>query len=366
MISFNPVVAFVENVGALKVFVIAVFAFVSPSTSTVILSVVNVLFAIPVKYLSVAINSAVTFLLVLSIFIFSTFQTGSTTSTISSLLCPSSVDGSSIPIVIVFAIFLFPDLSVIISAGKAIFITPLYWLPSPWSKFFITNWYLSPTFVSVTPFTVAVKSDIFVSVFVASVGVSPPISIPIFSALVSVVSADVLKYLSATSNITVTVFVPWSTTVSAYSYVNSGFIVSANIFPVVFASYNLSSPTSICCVVFDESTYSAKLPFPSIISISPLEFTWVPYISFNLPFANCNDIFPLHSLNFLIFPSASFCLIPWSKSVSFIVYVTSVFPVVEFVLVVALTNCFVILSAFSPFTYTVMSFAVSLFTTSLW
>ena len=60
-ISFNPVVEFVENVGVLNVFVIAVFAFVSPSTVNVMLLAVNVLFSVPVKYLSVAIKSTVTF-----------------------------------------------------------------------------------------------------------------------------------------------------------------------------------------------------------------------------------------------------------------------------------------------------------------
>ena len=125
LISFKPVVVLSENVGVLKVFLITVFAFSSPSTVNVISSVVNVLLLTPVRYLSVATRSAVTLLFVLSILIFSTFHTGSTTSTMTPVLSPSSVDGSSIPTVIVFAIFLFPDLSVNILAGNAIVIIPL-------------------------------------------------------------------------------------------------------------------------------------------------------------------------------------------------------------------------------------------------
>ena len=81
LISFNPVDELVENVGSLSVFVTDLFAFISPSTVKTMSSVVNVLFFMLVKYLSVAIKSAVTFLFVLSILIFSTFQIGSTTST---------------------------------------------------------------------------------------------------------------------------------------------------------------------------------------------------------------------------------------------------------------------------------------------
>ena len=61
---------------------ITLFAFASPSTVIVMSFAVSVLFAIPVKYLSVAITSAVTFWLALSMLMFSTFHTGSTTSTI--------------------------------------------------------------------------------------------------------------------------------------------------------------------------------------------------------------------------------------------------------------------------------------------
>ena len=125
LISFIPVVTFSENVGSLRVFVIAVFAFSSPSTDNVMSSVVNVQLSTPVRYLSVAIKSALTVLVVPSILIFSIFHTGSTTSTITSLSCPSSVVGSSVPIVIVFGILVFADLSVIISAGKANVIIPL-------------------------------------------------------------------------------------------------------------------------------------------------------------------------------------------------------------------------------------------------
>ena len=54
-----------------------------------------------------------------------TFQIGSTTSTIVSASCPSPVVGSSIPIVIVLATFLFPDKSAILFAGIAIVTGPL-------------------------------------------------------------------------------------------------------------------------------------------------------------------------------------------------------------------------------------------------
>ena len=125
LISFSPVVSFVENVGVDNDFAITVFAFASPSTETVISLVANVLFSTPVRYLSVAIKSAVTFLFVLSIFMFSTFQTGSTTSTIIPVSCPSPVVGSSIPIVIVFAKFPFVSVSVTMFSGNANVITPL-------------------------------------------------------------------------------------------------------------------------------------------------------------------------------------------------------------------------------------------------
>ena len=124
-ISFNPVDEFVENVAALNVFVIAVFAFVSPSTVNDISLVVNVLFDVPVKYLSVAIKSTVTFLFVLSMFIFCVFHTGDTTSTICPLVCPSPVVGSSIPTVSVFATLLFPVVSVTVPSAKASFTIPL-------------------------------------------------------------------------------------------------------------------------------------------------------------------------------------------------------------------------------------------------
>jgi len=75
LISFSPF-SFAENVGVPKVFVITLFAFASPSTVIVISSVVNVLFSTLVKRSSVAIKSAVTFLLILSIFTFSIFHTG--------------------------------------------------------------------------------------------------------------------------------------------------------------------------------------------------------------------------------------------------------------------------------------------------
>ena len=61
LISFNPVVLFDENVGVLNVLVITLFAFSSPSTDIVMSSVVNVLFSTPVRYLSVATKSSVTF-----------------------------------------------------------------------------------------------------------------------------------------------------------------------------------------------------------------------------------------------------------------------------------------------------------------
>ena len=124
-ISFIPVVSFVEKVGSVNDLVITVFAFTSSSTETVISFVVNVLFSTPVRYLSVAIKSAVTFLFVLSILIFAIFQIGSTTSTIIPESCPSPFVGASIPTVIVFATFPFEDVSVTISAGKANVIIPL-------------------------------------------------------------------------------------------------------------------------------------------------------------------------------------------------------------------------------------------------
>ena len=54
-----------------------------------------------------------------------TFQIGSTTSTITPVLWPSPVVGLSCPIVIVFAMFLFPDKSAILFAGIAIVTGPL-------------------------------------------------------------------------------------------------------------------------------------------------------------------------------------------------------------------------------------------------
>ena len=125
LISCRPVVTFVENVGVLSDFVITEFAFVSPSTDNVISLVVNVLFATPVKYLSVAIKSTFTVFVVPSILIFSVFHTGSTTSTITPVLSPSPVVGSSIPTVIVFARFQLPDLSVATFSGNATVIIPL-------------------------------------------------------------------------------------------------------------------------------------------------------------------------------------------------------------------------------------------------
>ena len=125
LISCSPVVTFVENVGVLSDFVITEFAFVSPSTDNVISLVVNVLFATPVKYLSVAIKSTFTVFVVPSILIFSVFHTGSTTSTITPVLSPSPVVGSSIPIVNVFARFPLPDLSVATFSGNATVIIPL-------------------------------------------------------------------------------------------------------------------------------------------------------------------------------------------------------------------------------------------------
>ena len=53
------------------------------------------------------------------------FQIGSTTSTICSVLWFGSFSGSSIPIVIVFAKFLFPDKSAILFAGIVIDTGPL-------------------------------------------------------------------------------------------------------------------------------------------------------------------------------------------------------------------------------------------------
>ena len=91
---------------------ITLFAFASPSTVIVMSFVVSVLFAIPVKYLSVAITSAVTFWLALSMLMFSTFHIGSTTSTITPSLF-SSVFGSSTPIVIVLSMLKLPLLSTI-------------------------------------------------------------------------------------------------------------------------------------------------------------------------------------------------------------------------------------------------------------
>ena len=124
-ISFNPVVTFDENVGVLRFLVIAVLAFVSPSTAKVMSLIVNVLLFTPVKYLSVAIKSTFTVFDVPSILIFSVFHTGSTTSTITPVLSPSPVVGSSIPIVNVFAKLVFPDLSFAIFAGNANVIIPL-------------------------------------------------------------------------------------------------------------------------------------------------------------------------------------------------------------------------------------------------
>ena len=74
LISFRPVDALVEKVGVPKFFVIILFT--SPSTVTVMSSVVNVLFSTPVNFSLDTIKSAVTLLFVLSLLIFSTLHVG--------------------------------------------------------------------------------------------------------------------------------------------------------------------------------------------------------------------------------------------------------------------------------------------------
>ena len=93
----------------------------TPSTNNFISSFFNVLFA---KYLSVPFIVTVAVLFLISVVPLTFSHNGSTTSTISPLPL-ASPPGISIPEVIVFAIFLFPDVSTILSAGIATVITPL-------------------------------------------------------------------------------------------------------------------------------------------------------------------------------------------------------------------------------------------------
>ena len=69
-------------------------------------------------------------------------------------------------------------------------------------------------------------SESLLNSFVAFVASFPSKFTVILLAIVSVVSADVLKYLSVTSNTTVTFFLSWSISVFAYLYVYSGFMKS--------------------------------------------------------------------------------------------------------------------------------------------
>ena len=251
--------------------------FTLPFTSTCIFPLDKVLLEI---YLSVTWNVAVAVFASKSIDEDISSISGLIKSTISSSPVPS---GSSIPTVIVFELFPFPDLSITMFAGNAMLTGPLYSLYFPLSTLacsnpLITNRYSSPT-LTLEPFLISVISCIFLNEvvkFSGTVFVSAILT-TILDALDDIV--ELLKYLSVTEKSTVNVFASWSISVEEKLYIKSGLITSANNVFVVFLS-----------VVASSILWSSLLP-----SDANSMFLF-PYVSVNVPCGISILIFPLHSL----------------------------------------------------------------------
>ena len=178
----------------------------------------------------------------------------------------------------------------------------------------------------------------------------------------SAVNLELEKYLSVTSNTTVTFLVLWSIVVFEYLYVNSGLMKSANILPAVFSS--TSSSPNVTSIHVPVSSISIMLWFPYTSVNTSLEYV----VSFCPLPAIFSFIFPLHSLNGI--PD---CLTVSSRFDITIVCVISVFPVVSFVVIsgcVAESGSTVIIGCvelvtFTPSTKTVMSSADNVLVISL-
>ena len=218
--------------------------------------------------------------------------------------------------------------------------------------------YVIPVVLSVTSAAIVLSANVFVtSTFTFDVASSSIAIVMSFA-----VNAEFAKYLSVTSNTTVTFLVLWSIVVFAYSYVYSGLMKSANIVPAVFL-FTSSSP-NVTSIHVPVSSISIILWFPyTSVSTSSVYVL----VSWPLP-AIFSFIFPLHSLY-----GIPVCLIVSSKFDNTIVWVISVLPVASFVVIsgcvlesgsTVIIGC-VVLVTFTPSINTVMSSADSVLVTSL-